>query len=231
VGGIPVVQAEVGQQLLVVRQPDGSPALGREGLDGLVEPGGSIGGLLDRAWCLVSQTIGKLDTLALAIADGVNAVHADGRGLDGSTGLAFFAIGEGAHTLRLSPEIAGGDAGLRAIAAGLTSAPGDGDNARRLAGLKETLVVGGFPGWDGYWRHVIADLGVTGSEVNRAVQTGRLMVKELENRRDAVRGVSIDEEITNLVRYQHAYAAAARLATAADEMLETVVNRLGLVGR
>jgi len=46
-----------------------------------------------------------------------------------------------------------------------------------------------------------------------------------------VRGVSLDEEVTNLILFQHAYTAAARLANVADEMLELIVNRLGLAGR
>lgn len=46
-----------------------------------------------------------------------------------------------------------------------------------------------------------------------------------------VAGVSLDEEMTNLIRFQHAYNAAARVITAMDEAVDTIINRMGLVGR
>jgi flagellar hook-associated protein 1 FlgK len=161
---------------------------------------------------------------------GFNAVHAAGYGLDGSTGRNFFTLTNGAISMAVNGAILG-DAGLRVIAAGNTPAMGDGDNARDLAALKRDLAIGGFSGWDEYWREMVGRVGVVGAEVERSSTVGQLLVKELENRRDMVREVSLDEEVANLVRFQHAYAAAARLATVADEMLDVIVNRLGLVGR
>jgi len=57
------------------------------------------------------------------------------------------------------------------------------------------------------------------------------MVTQLDNRRQAVSGVSIDEEMTNLIKYQHGFQASARMINAFDEMLDVIVNRLGIVGR
>ena len=59
----------------------------------------------------------------------------------------------------------------------------------------------------------------------------QLLSDHLSEQRQSVGGVSLDEETTNLIRYQHAYNAAARVVTTVDEMLDRVINNMGLVGR
>ena len=58
-----------------------------------------------------------------------------------------------------------------------------------------------------------------------------VLLKELENKRQSISGVSLDEELTNMIRFQHAYNAAARYITSIDEALDIVINRMGVVGR
>ncbi|PIU67820.1 MAG: hypothetical protein COS84_03280 [Armatimonadetes bacterium CG07_land_8_20_14_0_80_40_9] len=58
-----------------------------------------------------------------------------------------------------------------------------------------------------------------------------LQKQQLENRREEISGVSLDEEMANMVKYQNSYQAAARMFTTMDEMLDIVINRMGLVGR
>nr|WP_272899185.1 flagellar basal body rod C-terminal domain-containing protein [Caldalkalibacillus salinus] len=58
-----------------------------------------------------------------------------------------------------------------------------------------------------------------------------MLLNAADNRRQSVSGVSLDEEMSNMIKFQHAYNAAARMVTATDELLDTVVNRMGLVGR
>jgi len=74
-------------------------------------------------------------------------------------------------------------------------------------------------------------LGIDAQKVESTFDTQELLVKELENRKDSISGVSLDEEITNLIREQHAFNAASRVITVADEMLDTIINRMGLGGR
>ena len=57
------------------------------------------------------------------------------------------------------------------------------------------------------------------------------MTGQIDTRRETVAGVNLDEEVANMIRYQHAYNAAARMITAIDEMLDVIVNRMGIVGR
>jgi flagellar hook-associated protein 1 FlgK len=57
------------------------------------------------------------------------------------------------------------------------------------------------------------------------------MVQQVDNMRQSVQGVSLDEEMANMIKYQHAYDAAARVITTMDQALDTVINGMGIVGR
>lgn len=85
--------------------------------------------------------------------------------------------------------------------------------------------------FDDNFRSVIGDLGVKAQEINRRVVNQESIINSVSNRRDSIVGVSIDEEMANLVKFQHAYTATARMMTAVDEMLDTIINRMGQVGR
>lgn len=169
-----------------------------------------------------------LDKLAASLISAFNTIHAAGFGLDGSTGNNFFT-GTGAGDIALDPTIL---ASLDKIAAASEAAglPGDGSNALRLAQLKHQAVIGSDT-FDDYLRGFTAQLGVKSQGAKRMVTNQELLLAELTNRRQSVSGVSLDEEMTNMIRFQHAYNAAARLITAIDEMLDTLINRLGLAGR
>ncbi len=78
---------------------------------------------------------------------------------------------------------------------------------------------------------IVSGLGVKGAKAATMVENERVLVSHLENLRESVSGVSLDEEMADMIRYQHAYSAAARMMTAMDEALETIINRMGLVGR
>ncbi|HWQ30244.1 MAG TPA: flagellar basal body rod C-terminal domain-containing protein, partial [Negativicutes bacterium] len=70
-----------------------------------------------------------------------------------------------------------------------------------------------------------------GQEASTAVDAQKLLVDQIEYRRQAIGAVSMDEEMSNLIKYEHSYNAAARIVNAMDEMLEIIVNKTGLVGR
>lgn len=83
----------------------------------------------------------------------------------------------------------------------------------------------------GYYEKMMSNLGVKSQQTTKMVDNQSLLVDNIDNMRKSVMGVSLDEEMTNMIRFQQAYSAAARVVTAMDEMLDTIINRLGLVGR
>jgi|DewCreStandDraft_1066081.scaffolds.fasta_scaffold00058_48 flagellar hook-associated protein 1 FlgK len=81
------------------------------------------------------------------------------------------------------------------------------------------------------YQALIVRLGIDGRTAQEMSANQDTLVQHLQRRREAVSGVSLDEEATNLVRLQHAYQAAARFITAVDQMLDRLINNTGIVGR
>ena len=84
---------------------------------------------------------------------------------------------------------------------------------------------------DSYFRSVVGQLGVQAQEANRQLANSKTLVDQVDARRQSVSGVSLDEEMANLIKFQHAYNAAARNMTMIDETLNKVINGIGIVGR
>ncbi len=84
---------------------------------------------------------------------------------------------------------------------------------------------------DDYWRSICAEVGVKSQEAVRMVKNQEVLLSQLESKRQSISGVSLDEEITNMIKFQHAYNAASRFITTMDEAIDVIVNRMGLVGR
>ncbi len=118
-------------------------------------------------------------------------------------------------------------------------AAGDNSNALAIADLQYTSAVisqwttdridGNTEGSvtatvEGYYHGMVGSIGVTASSISRAKEFSEVMVNKLRNVRDSISAVSLDEEMTNLIKFQHAYAAAAKLITVADEMYVTLLQ-------
>lgn len=83
---------------------------------------------------------------------------------------------------------------------------------------------------DSYFRSVVGQLGVQAAEATRMQSNQQIIVEQVESRRQSVSGVSLDEEMSNMIKFQHAYNAAARNMTMIDEILDKVINGMGRVG-
>lgn len=83
---------------------------------------------------------------------------------------------------------------------------------------------------DAYFRSVVGQLGVQAAEATRMQSNQQIIVEQVESRRQSVSSVSLDEEMSNMIKYQHAYNAAARNMTMIDEILDKVINGMGRVG-
>ncbi len=84
---------------------------------------------------------------------------------------------------------------------------------------------------DDYWASVASSVGVQCQQASRMSENQTILVNQLENSRQSVSGVSLDEETADLIKFQAAYNAAARFITVIDEQLDTIINRMGTVGR
>jgi len=84
---------------------------------------------------------------------------------------------------------------------------------------------------DDFWRSVAAQVGVKNQEATRMVKNEDMLLNELETKRQSVSGVSMDEEMTNMIKFNHGFSAASRFITTIDEQLDTIINRMGAVGR
>jgi flagellar hook-associated protein 1 FlgK len=106
-----------------------------------------------------------------------------------------------------------------------TTGPSDNDNALLLAALKDTkILTGGTETLSAYYSSLTADVGSTAAQGKRDDDFYRLTMEQLENRRESVSGVSLDEEGANLIKFQRAFEAAAKLVQTADDLLITVLN-------
>lgn len=84
---------------------------------------------------------------------------------------------------------------------------------------------------DDYWRSTCAEVGIMSQEAQRMIDNQEALVTELENKRLSLSGVSLDEEMTNMIKFQHAYNAASRYITTIDEAMDRIINNMGIVGR
>ena len=89
----------------------------------------------------------------------------------------------------------------------------------------------GTPTSDTAYNSLVAGLGTDNRTARNEANTQEALVDLLDRRRQSLSGVSLDEEATNLLRYQRAYEAAARVMTTYDEMLDKLINGTGIVGR
>lgn len=110
---------------------------------------------------------------------------------------------------------------------------GDGSNALGLANVKDALLSfgGTTTNIQSFYQGVIGDMAVNTNEAERMTRNSDTLRMSVDQRRESVSGVSLDEEMTNLIQFQHAYNAAARTITLVDEMLDRIINGMGIVGR
>ncbi len=191
---------------------------------------GQLAGLIETRDTLIDQRQQELDELALALVEKVNQYHREGYGLDGKTGRDFFDSGTtGAADIQLDDSIIQNDG---YVASSLNGEIGDNSNALRIAGIRNERIMRGNAATIGdFYNAMIGTIGVRTKEAQNISDNQESLVFNIENNRQAIEGVSLDEEMTNMIKYEHAYEAAARVITAMDEALNTIINGMGLVGR
>jgi flagellar hook-associated protein 1 FlgK len=173
-------------------------------MGGLLTTGGSPGGTID-------GYLSQLDSFTQTLADSVNSAY----------GSDFFTTGSPAGaTIAVDTSIQSAPSTLTAG----SGAAGSNDIALAISQLRGNASI------DGTYKSFVAKVGGDLNEATRMQTNAQVLTDSVENRRQSVSGVSMDEEMSNLVQFQRAYQASARAMSTMDEMLDVLINRTGKVG-
>jgi flagellar hook-associated protein 1 FlgK len=173
---------------------------------------------------VIADTRNRIDRMAEQFVRSVNAAYNP----TGSTGDFFVAAGLTASSVALAPSLSA--ATLKASDGG---AAGDNSVARSVAALGDRkFSVASGDAIDGtflqHFTRAATDLGQALAGARARADDQRSVEQIVRGQRDAVSGVSLDEEMADLMRYQRSFQASSRVVAVIDELLETVVNRLGV---
>jgi len=215
--------------------------------------GGKIGGLLDLRDETLPQYVANLDELAGSIIEQVNVHHLTGYNLSGETGKNFFEplpdplnYSGAAAFIRLSSDVKDKPEAIAAAEANSpgpppSPLPGDNRNALKIISIQTDATLS-IKKWtyadrgvtlppasmtlslDDYYRTLVGDIGVLTEGTLQQYDFTKTLVDNLNDVRDSISGVNLDEELTKLMEMQMAYKAAAKLVTISDELYTTILQ-------
>jgi len=198
---------------------------------------GELGGLLHVRNELIPSYQNDINAIAKGVVESVNEHHKNGFGSDGSTGNNFFnPNGLNAGNINLSqdvlnsPEKIAAAGGTHDYINDIHESNGVGDNsiARKIAQLRDvTLLNKNSATFQDVYSNLYANVGFDTNEAKQNEESHQLLVNQLDNYRDSLVGVSIDEEMADLMKFQNNYAAAAKLITVANESMKTLLSIVG----
>jgi len=143
------------------------------------------------------------------------------------TSISGDSLGFGGFT----EHVGAGDSGLQlaiddidAVAAGTTDAPGDNANAKAIASLVDDTTVDGTYAFGDFYGKIAAEVGIEVQQNDFQRTSFQDTLDQLKNRRDEIAGVSIDESMIDLQRYQKSFQASAKYMTTVDQMMQTLLN-------
>ena len=200
-----------------------SATLAESDLTGLTA--GKIQGLITLRDTTIPGYQTQLNTIAATLITKTNAQSAAGFDLNGNAGGAFFT-GTDATNIAVNPAVISNPA---LIAASATGAVGDAGNALKMADMQTTPTIGAAT-IDAAYTQLVTQVGADVQQATNQVDTTTALTNALQNQRQSVSGVSLDEEMTNLITFQRGYQASARALSAMDDMLDQLINRTGRVG-
>jgi flagellar hook-associated protein 1 FlgK len=194
----------------------------------------------------IPYLLSNLNTLAQSLAQEFNAVHETGYTIpygtnSSQTGIDLFEVPAGGYSqitagnISLSDEvlesvnnIAASDAAVNLTAA--DTQEGNNKVALALYALTSSTTLGTVGNFENFLKSFVVQVGISSASAQETSESQTTIVDNLETRKESISGISIDEEMINLVSYQYAYSAASRVLTAIDEMLDKLINGTGMVG-
>jgi flagellar hook-associated protein 1 FlgK len=188
--------------------------------------GGELQGYISARDDSIPTAQSSLDNLAAGLISAVNKQQNNGYDLNGASGVNFFTP--------FTPSTPGSNAGAAAtmavaltnpdqVAASSDGTQGDNGNATALADLQNQPIVSGQTAGD-YYSNLIDQVGNDVSNATSEQTAVGLVLQQLTNQQASISGVSLDEEATNLVMYQRAYEASARVISVVDELNEASID-------
>ncbi|MCG8540284.1 MAG: flagellar hook-associated protein FlgK [Clostridia bacterium] len=174
----------------------------------------------------------RLNHFTAVFAEEMNNIHRGGFTLNGTTGIDLFTFNpaDAAKSISISNDIEDDLANIAAssIATGL---PQNGENALRMADARHDSTLYGWGSPEDFFASMVSNLGVDRQGAIRMVKNGSVLLNQVEANRQSISGVSLDEEMANMIQFQHSFNANSRMITTMDEMIDTIINRMGIVGR
>lgn len=182
--------------------------------------GGSLGGTLQVRDQVIPGLLSQIDNLASQFASSFNTAQAQGSDLNGNVGQPFFSVTAGAGAAS-TLQVASTDPSL--IAASSDGSPGSNGNVANLMAVQSQTLPSGRTPLDAY-SNLVAQVGNVALQAQAEASASTSSLNQLNDQRGTISGVSIDEETTNLMNYQRAYEAAARVVTTIDTLTQVVLQ-------
>ncbi len=198
--------------------------------------GGEFQGMLEMRDNFIPALRDDLDRLAYEISSQVNLQHAAGVGLDDSTGLSFFSGPTAASTTPPEPlpadylnaarnmSVVLADSNQVAAGMGSPAAPGDNRNALTISNIGESYLVDGIDDFNSYYGKMTSRVGIHTNQNQLNLEGSQDAVNQLENMRDGLAGVSLEEEMIDLIIYQRGFESSAKFLSTIDEMMGSLIN-------
>lgn len=221
-GGTPLVIGGTAFSLQVTKGSDGNThILDAQGTDITASlTGGSLAGALTVRDTGIPQISAGLDTLATQFAAAMNAAQVQGFDGAGNTGTAMFTLpasGSAAAGLSLALTDASG------LALSSDGSAGSSGNLANLLAVQTNALPAGQTPTDTY-AGLVQSIGNASQQVSTALTASSAALTQLTTQRASASGVSIDEETTNLLRFQQAYTAAAKVVSVVNDLYSTLMN-------
>ena len=189
---------------------------------------GKLKGWIEARDTVIPDYLTRLDDMALTMITAVNTLHSSGLTLEAppdDTGIDFFT-GTDASDIAVNTDIVN-NSNLLAAALNTEGVPGGNGNAIAISELQNSLSMsGGTATFDDFYDSLVSDVGRNVSQAKVNTDHQSMVSLQLSTYREEVSGVSMDEEMVNMVQFQSAYTAAAKLVSTVDQMLQTLIDMI-----
>jgi flagellar hook-associated protein 1 FlgK len=236
--GVTLMQSDVARHLTMDVGADGSARVIAQNSSGVgggditsFLGGGQLSGILQVRDTDVVQMQGELDKFAYNVANQINSVHSAGFGLDGQGGRQLFAVSAteagAASSLGLSADVADHPEFI-AASDDASQVPGNGNQATLLAKASDTPIANlGNQSPSEAYSALVGDVGQRKADAASTLSTRQAVSQQVDQVKQSVSGVSLDEEMVAMSQYQRAFEAASRVFTTADQLLQDLLNTVG----